>query len=175
MRKVKSIKIASSTSKGILYTSKNGKTFRKYRPPLKKSYTQVDFSTDNKDLYNVKLNMVQRGMYRRLLYGLKDYTKKEKESLSTYLKSKIDNEYKVASRVLHVLKAKKYYYAETLLLNAIFPLSDVGQKDYDWYLELPKSATLSKLKITTKEIIDEFIRKKLLPKNFYKLKDEVEL
>jgi hypothetical protein len=52
-------------------------------------------------------------------------------------------------------------------MNAIFPSFNIGSKDHDWLLELPKTVTLRSLGISTKEVIDEFIKRKLLPKNFH--------
>jgi hypothetical protein len=37
---------------------------------------------------------------------------------------------------------------------------------------LPKNATLKKLNISTRDVINEFIKRKLLPKNFYQLSPE---
>jgi hypothetical protein len=70
------------------------------------------------------------------------------------------------------MKAKKLYKNETNLINSIFSHVNIGEKDFDWLIELPKSATLKKLGITTREVINEFIKRKLLPKNFYSLSPE---
>jgi hypothetical protein len=39
-------------------------------------------------------------------------------------------------------------------------------------MDLPKSATLRSLGISTKEVIDEFIKRRLLPQNFFTITPE---
>ena len=74
-----------------------------------------------------------------------------------------------ALKILHILKAKKLYKNETNLVNSIFPHAQIGNSDNDWLIKLPKDATLKKLGISTKEIVDEFIQRKMLPIDFYNL------
>lgn len=124
------------------------------------------------DLEKVHLNMIQRQMFRRLMYGLKEYTPEQMASMSPSAITKIVDDYKKAKRALHVLKAKKFFYAETKLMNAIFPNMNIGAKDFDWYLDIPKNVTLRSLGISTAEVIDEFISRKLLPKNFHSITPE---
>ena len=106
------------------------------------------------------------------MYGLSEYGPEQIAALSPVSISRIVNDYNKASRALHVMKAKKLYKNETNLVNSIFSHVNIGEKDFDWLLELPKSATLKKLGISTREIIDEFIKRRLLPRNFYTLSTE---
>lgn len=132
-----------------------------------KRSTDVEVTVDK-----LELNNVQRQMYRRLMYGLDNYSKEERAEMSTDVLVKIIRNYQKAQKVLHVMKAKIFYAAETKLFNAIFTDENqqVKDRDADWMLPIPKEATLNKLGITPKMIIDEFIKRKLLPKNFYELK-----
>lgn len=123
-------------------------------------------------LESLHLNIIQRQMYRRLMYGLNEYTPEQIASFSPQTIEKIVNDYKKTKRYLHIMKAKKLYSAETNLINALFPSYNIGSKDFDWFLDLPKKATLKSLGISTKEVIDELIQRKLLPFNFYKLSPE---
>lgn len=115
------------------------------------------------------LNLIQRQMYRRLMYGLKEYAPEQVASMSPSIITKIVEDYKKAKRALHVLKAKTFYKNETNLIKAIFPHAHLGEKDHDWFLEIPKDITLKKLGISTQEVIEEFIRRRLLPKDFFSL------
>jgi hypothetical protein len=124
------------------------------------------------DLEKIHLNMIQRQMFRRLMYGLKEYTPEQMATMSPSAVTNIVEDYKKAKRALHILKSKRYYQAETKLLSAIFPNMELGTKDFDWYLDVPKHVTLRSLGISTKEVIDEFITRRLLPKNFYNLTPE---
>jgi len=103
------------------------------------------------------------------MYGLKEYTPQQISIMSPQTITEIVENYKKSTRVLHIMKSKKFYKNETDIIRAIFPSANIGEKDFDWLLELPKNATLKKLGISTIDIIDEFIKKRLLPKNFYKL------
>ncbi|NCD06250.1 MAG: hypothetical protein EOL97_09030 [Spirochaetia bacterium] len=124
----------------------------------------------NDTLERVDLNIIQRQMYRRLMYGIYDYESEQIGAMSHATIVKIVLDHEKAKRLLHVMKAKKYYEAEDKLINAILPKAkQVSKKDHNWFLPLPKDATLRKLGISTKQIIDRFIEKNLLPKNFYEI------
>lgn len=127
------------------------------------------------EIEKIHLNMVQRNMYRRLMYGLKEYSPEQVASFSPSTLSRIVADYKKAKQYLHIMKAKKLFGPETMIMNALFPHAKIGEKDFDWFLDLPKTATLRNLGITTREVIDEFVRRKLLPKNFYELETQIQL
>lgn len=162
----------TATAQGLLTYDNNGKPqLERYTHKFqsKSDYKPKHIQQTSQDLEKIHLNMVQRQMFRRLMYGLKEYTPEQMATLSPSTISKIVEDYKKAKRALHIMKAKKYYYAETKLMNAIFPSMNLGSKDHDWFLELPKNVTLRSLGISTKEVIDEFVKRKLLPKNFYNI------
>lgn len=137
-----------------------------YQQQNKRS-TDVEVTVDK-----LELNNVQRQMYRRLMYGLDNYSKQERAEMPSNVLAKIIRDYQKAQKILHVMKAKIFYAAETKLFNAIFTneSQQVKDRDADWMLPIPKEATLNKLGITPKMIVDEFIKRRLLPKNFYQLK-----
>jgi hypothetical protein len=162
----------TATAQGLLTYDKNGKPqLERYTQNFqsKSDYKPKHIAQTSTDLEKIHLNMVQRQMFRRLMYGLKEYTPEQMSTLSPSAISKIVEDYKKAKRALHIMKAKKYYYAETKLMNAIFPTFNLGSKDHDWFLELPKTVTLRSLGISTKEVIEEFVKRKLLPKNFFNI------
>lgn len=170
--KEKSFQSISANAQGILAVDKNGKVIiQRYEKTYQsRSSNKPKHVQDTSD--RIHLNFVQRQMYRRLMYGLKEYSPEQIAALSPSSINKIVNDYNKASRTLHVMKAKKLYKNETNLVNSIFSHVNIGEKDFDWLIELPKSATLKKLGITTREVINEFIKRKLLPKNFYDLSPE---
>lgn len=182
-------KVVSANRHGIV-VRKNGKSsFYKYEQWKPKAGNQMFYQLKKEGLVQhqqqskrstdvevtvdkLELNNVQRQMYRRLMYGLDNYSKQERAEMSTDVLVKIIRNYQKAQKILHVMKAKVFYAAETKLFNAIFTDENqqVKDRDADWMLPIPKEATLNKLGITPKMIIDEFIKRKLLPKNFYELK-----
>ena len=173
MKKFSSI---TATAQGIISYDKDGRQIvqrydRTYQSASGKNRTERIMATMN-EVEKIHLNLIQRQMYRRLMYGLKEYTPEQIAAMSPSSISKVVEDYKKAKRALHVLKAKKYFHAETKLMNALFPNQTIGSKDFDWYLDLPKNVTLRSLGIGTKQVIDEFISRKLLPKNFYSLSPE---
>jgi hypothetical protein len=162
----------TANAQGTYAVDNNGKvTVERYDKTYQsKSNYKPKHVQDTAD--KVHLNFVQRQMYRRLMYGLNEYSPEQIAALSPTSISRIVNDYNKASRALHVMKAKKLYKNETNLINSIFSHVNIGEKDFDWLIELPKSATLKKLGITTREVINEFMKRKLLPKNFYEISPE---
>ena len=182
-------KVVSANRHGIV-VKKNGKSsFYKYEQWKPKTGNQMFYQLKKEGLLQhqqqnkrnadveitvekLELNNVQRQMYRRLMYGLNNYSQQERAEMPTNVLAKIIRDYQKAQKILHVMKAKVFYAAETKLFNAIFTNENqqVKDRDTDWMLPIPKEATLNKLGITPKMIVDEFIKRKLLPKNFYELK-----
>ena len=162
-------KIVSANKDGITVRMNGVSSF--YRYDLIQIKQQLIRKKEvNNTCEKLVLNAIQREMYRRLMYGLNNYTNEEKSMMSSKQISKIVKDHDRAKRYLHIMKAKKYYEADNNLLNAIFTHCPTGTKDSDWFLYIPKTVTLNKLGISPKEIVDEFINRKLLPENFYDLK-----
>lgn len=162
----------TATSQGIVAIDKNGRmNLQKYADTYQ---SKSDFK--NKKVQEtadrIHLNLIQRQMYRRLMYGLKEYSPAQIAAMTPSSISQVVNDYQKATKVLHVMKAKVYYRKETNLVKSIFPHARIGERDFDWLMALPKTATLKKLGISTKDIIDEFIKRKLLPKNFLTISSE---
>lgn len=161
-------KVISCNEKGIIVRNHSVNKFYKYE--LVQTQQQT---VRKKEVINtcekINLNAVQREMYRRLMYGLDNYSNEERAVMSPVQITKIIKEHEKAKRYLHIMKAKKYYEGDTKLLNAIFPHCPTGTKDSDWFLFMPKHVTLNKLGIGPKEVINEFMRRRLLPQNFYEL------
>lgn len=172
MSKLEKAVVVTATAKGIVYHT-NPKKVIKYKLEIKEDLTvkenKKSMIVEPEKIY---LNMVQRQMYRRLMYGMREYDKKQILAMSDKAIRRVESDYKKAKRAIHILKAKKCYHAETKLISVIFNRKDLGKYDYDWYIDLPKHYTLRKLGIGTKDIIDDFIQRKLLPQNFYELSPE---
>lgn len=166
MKKSSSI---TATAQGVVVYDKNGKAnLQKYANTYQaKSAFKSKRVQETAD--KLHLNLVQRQMYRRLMYGIKEYSPDQIASMTPSVISQIVMDYQKAARILQVMKAKLFYKNETSIIRAIFPHAKIGERDRDWQIELPKSATLNKLGITTKDVIDEFINRRLLPKNFFNI------
>tara|TARA_Y100000389_G_C17425190_1_gene499152 strand:- start:261 stop:794 length:534 start_codon:yes stop_codon:yes gene_type:complete len=173
MEKIKDNAVAiTATAKGVIYHN-NPRKVVKYTVKLKQEDVRTKENRPQKvEIDKIFLNLIQRQMYRRLMYGMKEYDKKQILSMSTYTIKKIEEDFKKAKRAIHVLKAKKCFHAETKLISAIFNRKDIGKYDHDWFVDIPKNYTLRKLGISTKDVIDDFIKRRLLPKDFYKITPE---
>ena len=111
------------------------------------------------------MNPIQRNMYRRLMYGLKDYTQAEIASMDKYTKEVIARDYEAAKSVIHRLKYDEFYGPVDKLFNAIFPHAQIGSRPSDiLYAELP---SLKDLKIGTQKVCKALMNSGLLPKNFF--------
>jgi len=165
----KNDKVISCNENGIIVRTSKFNKFYKY-DSIQTVQQTIRKKRVNNTCEKVHLNAIQREMYRRLMYGLDNYSNEERATMTSAQITKIVKDHEKAKRYLHIMKAKKYYQAETKLMNAIFPHRPTGIKDSDWFLHIPKSITLNKLNIGPKDIIEEFIKRKLLPTNFYELK-----
>ena len=116
------------------------------------------------------MNPIQRNMYRRVMYGLQDYTQAEIASMDKYTKEAIARDYEAAKAVIHRLKYDEFYGPVDKLFNAIFPHAKIGSRPSDiLYAELP---SLKDLKIGTEKVCKALINSGLLPRNFFTLTPE---
>lgn len=116
------------------------------------------------------MNPIQRNMYRRLMYGLKDYTQAEIASMDKYTKEAISRDHDAAKSVIQRLKYDEFYGPVDKLFNAIFPNARIGSRPSDiLYAELP---SLKDLKIGTDKVCNALINSGLLPKNFFAITPE---
>lgn len=172
---MKKISSMTATAQGIVeFDNKGNAKLQRYDKSYhaKSAHKPKHIAETAENIEKIYLNLIQRQMYRRLMYGLNEFAPEQIAIMSPSTLSKIVEDYKKAKQALHVMKAKKYFQAETKLINAIFPHVKVGDNDFDWYMDLPKSATLRSLGITTKQVIEEFIKRKLLPSNFFTITPE---
>src|SRR5690606_22780040 len=139
------------------------------RPKIQKAATTGRIKSK---LENVQLNMIQRSMYRRLMYGLREYTPEQIAAMGPEFQSQIDRDHKKTKQVLHVMKSKRLYSVETRLINAMFQHINIGKRDHEWMLEIDKKHTLKSLGISTRDVINELINRKLLPVNFFNITPE---
>ena len=113
------------------------------------------------------LNELQRQAYRTLMYGFAAIPHEELDKMSPLRKKNVSYNFHQAKQVIHIMKARVFYNAETKLLKGLFKHVKLGDdKDY-LACDLPKEVTLSSLRISVKEVCDEFIKRGLLNQNFY--------
>jgi len=173
MKKTKSFAVITATAQGIVYHSDEESPKSKLEIYDKSYQAKNDVLSSKQQktkntVDNLNMNLIQRQMYRRLMYGLKSYSPEQIASMSSASIKRVVDDYSETKRAIHIIKAKKCFQGETKLLNKIFN-RDIGKYNSDWYMDIPKYLTLRKLDISIKTVINELIRKRLLPKNFYEL------
>ena len=168
---MKKIAIVCANAQGIISIDDNGRAkmerYDKVYQSVSSQNNRVRKTAQRVETETLHLNIIQRQMYRRLMYGLKEYSPAQVAAMSPSALGRIVDDYKKAKRALHVMKAKKHFRIETKLINEIFRHCPVGDKDYDWFDPLPKNVTLRSLGISTKEVVDEFIRRRHMRNTFY--------
>ena len=125
MSKLNNAVVANDTKKGIVYHTNPKKTIR-YQKFEKDLITIENKRSKREEVKKIYLNLIQRQMYRRLMYGMKEYDKLQIKSMSENSIKQIEYDYKQAKRAIHILKAKKCFMAETKLVNAMFKRTDIG-------------------------------------------------
>ncbi len=115
------------------------------------------------------MNDIQRIMYRRLMYGMKNYTAEEISVMDSTTILHIEKDHARATNVVNKLKYERVYGAYNKLLSVIFPDIELDFYKDGKYLSLP---SLRELKISTRNVVDAWIDNKLLPLNFYNLTPE---
>lgn len=162
------MKTITATAKGVAVNYED--THKSSFIPYKK---ELIVESDNNRRNYLELNVIQRSMYRRLMYGTKAYTPSELGSMNKTTIFAIEKEHIRATEVLNQYKYEKHYGAYNKLLKVIFPHIELSYFKDGKYADMP---TLGELKITTEDIINLWIANKLLPSNFLSLSvDTIEL
>jgi hypothetical protein len=168
----------TATSTGVVYIYENGgSSFEPYDKKNPELILKTGKFKDTKlaekkpkQRENFHLNLIQRQMYRRIMYGLKEYSPEQIAIMGPTVERKIIKDFGEGRKAIHVMKAKKLYSVETRLINAMFQhIGNIGKNDHEWMLEIDKKYTLTNLQIGVGEIVEEFIQKRLLPKTFHQL------
>lgn len=129
------------------------------------------------------MNPVQYNLYRLLRKGLNFFTPEDVQLLSEDDRKRVDDNHKQAEYVIQRLKYDKYYGPYDALLNnmtiihsdgSVHKLSNdaklgIHKSDVN---QVPRTATLKKLGITTEQICQAFITAGLLPANFFTINPE---
>lgn len=160
---MKNIKTINANSNGmrIHYERTNQTAIVKYT-----ELYQNTRQTSQKFSNRLNLNPIQRTMYRRVMYGLTEFTPEEIKSMEKQTVKLIELDNKRAKHVIEKLKYDMYYGPVDKLFNAIFPHVQIGSKPYDYFVPLP---SLKELKISTYKVCETLIEAGLLPKNFFNL------
>ena len=115
------------------------------------------------------LNTIQRSMFRRVMYGLGDFTPQQIHEMDKATRQAIDADHKRAKAAIDKMKYDLTYAPVDKLFNAIFPHVKIGSRTYDYHVSLP---SLRELRIGTKEVCDTLIKAGLLPQNFFSITTE---
>jgi len=128
--------------------------------------------------YNIdKFNDYQNFLYKRLMFGLKAYPKHETDKMTKEKKQSIMRLHYKAQRELNIWKQTLCNDLCNKFLKVAFPksvLASILVEKYgnDTDINYFNKVNFKDLKINKEDIIRKFIDLRLLPLNYYKLKNE---
>lgn len=177
MAKFNSEKTISANSNGIVisYGDANKHQFMRYETPSHIKKIQLEGTVKYQKIEQpFRLNLKQKDLYNKLIYGFKAYTTQEVVSMSKAKKLSVTINYTKAQRILKHWKQDLSFSLVDKLLTTIFPKSSVAKaivntKGYLNDISKEDSISLEDFGINKQQIIGKFIEAGLLPKNFYEL------
>tara|TARA_Y100000592_G_C5379404_1_gene272670 strand:- start:215 stop:730 length:516 start_codon:yes stop_codon:yes gene_type:complete len=120
-----------------------------------------------------KLNPKQHFLFKRIVHGLKMYTKQQVSEMHWDKKRRITKVWKRGQDTINELK-QFVAFQQVKPIFRIFAKSELGKEIYEMPFEyLPdykNKMTLKELGLTYEDLIIKFIGKGLLPKNYFSLK-----
>ena len=150
-----------------------------------KPYSKIVYSGKFQD-YQVSPNRVmqyeqdtfsvyQNFLYHRALYGLKVYEQSELKSMSNQKRTRIFKVHKRAQQVINLLKHEVIVERTNRLFAELFPKSSTVQellRETEPAVDVVNTSSFKELNISKKDIIERFIKDRILPPNFYQLQHE---
>jgi len=158
------MKTITATNRGIIinYEDTKKSSFISYEPLVQQT---TNTQKINKPRF-YEMNDLQKSMYRRLLYGLTAYSQEEILTMSPSVIFNINKDHHRAKELLNILKYDLVYGHYNKFLSVIFPKINFSYYKDGQDVSLP---TLKELKISTLDVVDCWVKGKLLPLNFYNL------
>jgi len=145
----------------------------KFLAHLKKLEIHDEYLSHDRSIVYQKLNPRQHFMFKRVLHGLKLYTKDEIDNMHWDKKRRIIKVWKRSQDVINRWK-QKLCYNDSQKIFAIFKNSKLGKAFYDqpfYYMsDYQNKLTLKELGIQYEHLIVKFIEEGLLPTKFFDVK-----
>lgn len=157
-----------STYQKVIYEG-NLASYQRYGQNYHK--TKVQFEQDPFTAY-------QNFLYKRALFGLTVYTEEELMKMHGDKKKRIDKVHRRAQEVLNIWKQSIADKSAMALLSKVFWHSSLIKDCSEKFANDVDTGYISNLEfkdlgISKKQIIDKLITEKILPINFYQLKEAV--
>ena len=134
---------------------------------------QLFIKEPKQTLIYTKLNPVQHYLFKRILHGLKVYTKEEVAKMHWDKKRRITKVWKRGQDTINELK-QYVSYKQMQPIFRIFAKSELGREIYEMPFEyMPdykNKMTLKELGLNYEDLIVKFMGVGLLPKNYFSLK-----
>lgn len=122
-----------------------------------------------------KFSAYQNFLYHRALYGLKVYEQSELKSMSKQKRTRIFKVHKRAQEVINTLKHEIVLERTNRLFAQLFPKSSTVQEllqETEPAVDVVNTSSFKDLNISKKDIIERFIKERILPPNFYQLEHD---
>lgn len=122
-----------------------------------------------------KFTAYQNLLYKRALFGLNMYSKKEIKSLHWKERGKIKRINRKAQKSVNLFKQERVNVMCDKLYKAVFPKSKLAKDIFSLEKSITDPNIINKLDlkflgINKEDVIKRFVKEGILPKNFYELK-----
>lgn len=155
-----------------LVVLKNNSTQYKGKLP---NYQQKGSKQKHTHYEQHKFTAYQNLLYKRALFGLNMYSKKEIKSLHWKERGKIKRINRRAQKCVNLFKQERVNTMCDKLYKAVFPDSKLAKDIFSLENSNTDPKIINKLdlkflKINKEDVIKRFVQEGILPKNFYELK-----
>ena len=119
-----------------------------------------------------EFSQYQNFLYHRAIYGLKMYEETELKVMSKQKKSRIFKVHKRAQQVINLMKHEVVMVRTNRLFTVLFPKSNLVEEllaEQEPSLEVVNTSSFKDLNISKNDIVERFIKERILPPNFYQL------
>jgi hypothetical protein len=122
-----------------------------------------------------EFSQYQNFLYHRAIYGLKVYEETELKVMSKQKKSRIFKVHKRAQQVINLMKHEVVMVRTNRLFTVLFPKSSLVEEllaEQEPSLEVVNTSSFKDLNISKKDLVERFIKERILPPNFYQLEQD---
>lgn len=136
--------------------------------PIIKQYKRMQYEKD-------EFNSYQNFLYKRAIFGLSIYTLKEIKKMNYQKKKRIEKISNHTQEVLNLWKQELFILMSNRILGNLFPESSISKVIIDNFStpdpKFINNWDFKTLKISKKLIVQKLIEEKVLPYNFYEIKE----
>ena len=171
--------VVHASAQDLVYsTDSNPEQYRESYGPIQPKVSPAPFQVREAE---IELSPVQKNLFRQVFYGVQSLPSSIAEHLTSAERLTIEKKYDRGQQIIQGLKYQAYFGEVDKLFNTmtiqhcdgtVSRLQDsarMGNFRRNDGAQVPRRLSLSDLRITRRQVIDAFIRVRLLPADFYQL------